>query len=90
MSLFRTNLYIKGERRWTNLAEINVYDTKLRLSFETGMNHKGEPVFKTKTYANVKKASTADELFRFAQAIALLSTDPLAAIVRNDSSDIVG
>lgn len=72
------------------MAEVILFDTKLRLSFETGMNHKGEPVYKTKTFANVKKAATAEELYQFAQAIAQLSNDPLATIVRNDSSDIYG
>ncbi len=72
------------------MAELVLFDTKLRLSFETGMNHKGEPVYKTKTFANVKKTATADELNQFAQAIAQLCQDPLATIIRNDSSDILG
>lgn len=72
------------------MAEVILYETKLRLSFETGMNQKGEPVYKTKTFANVKKTATAEELFRFAQAIAQLSKDPLSAIVKSDSSDILG
>ena len=72
------------------MAEINLFDTKLRLTFETGMNHKGEPVYKTKTFANVKKDATAEELYQFAHAIGQLSHYPLATIVKNDSFDIFG
>lgn len=72
------------------LAEAILFDSKLRLSFETGLNDKGEPVFKSKTIGNVKRAATADELYLFAQAIAGLSSDPLSTIVRMDSSDISG
>jgi len=72
------------------LAEAILYDSKLRLSFETGMNEKGEPVYKSKTIGNVKNAATANELYQFALAIGVLSNDPLATIVRIDSSDISG
>ncbi|MBS4190137.1 DUF1659 domain-containing protein [Bacillus sp. FJAT-49705] len=72
------------------MAQAMIMDTKLRLSFETGLNDKGEPVFKTKTFGNVKSSATADQLQQVAQAIAALSNDPLASVVRNDSFDIVG
>ncbi|MFO1444905.1 DUF1659 domain-containing protein [Bacillus sp. Bva_UNVM-123] len=72
------------------MAEVLLLDTKLRLRFETGMNEKGEPIYKTKTYGNIKKEATAEQLLQFAQAVASLCHDPLSAIVRNDSSDIVG
>ncbi|QED49685.1 DUF1659 domain-containing protein [Cytobacillus dafuensis] len=72
------------------MAQARMFDTKLRLSFETGLNEKGEPIFKSKTFGNVKNTATADQLHQVAQAIAALSNDPLAAVVRNDSFDIVG
>lgn len=36
------------------MAQALMIDTKIRLSFETGVNDKGEPVYKSKTIANVK------------------------------------
>ncbi|KAB2336551.1 DUF1659 domain-containing protein [Cytobacillus depressus] len=72
------------------MAQALMIDTKLRLRFETGLNDKGEPIFKTKTLGNVKNTATADQLHQAAQAIASLSNDLLASVVRNDSFDIVG
>ncbi|MBY0122287.1 DUF1659 domain-containing protein [Bacillus sp. S/N-304-OC-R1] len=72
------------------MAQALMIETRLRLSFETGLNEKGEPMFKTKTLGNVKKTATADQIHQVAQAIASLSSDPLSTVVRNDSFDIVG
>lgn len=72
------------------LAQTMMIDSKLRLSFETGLNEKGEPVFKTKTFGNVKKTATPDQLFEVAQAISAICSDQLATVVRNDSFEIVG
>lgn len=72
------------------LAQAMMIDTKLRLSFETGLNDKGEPVYKTKTFGNVKKTATADQLYQVSQAISQLCSDPLVTVVRNDSFDIIG
>ncbi|MBT2687383.1 DUF1659 domain-containing protein [Bacillus sp. ISL-47] len=72
------------------MAQANVIDTKLRLVFETGLDEKGKPIHKSKTYSSVKQSATADQLFSVGQALETLSNYPLAAINRNDSFDIVG
>ncbi|MBU8878723.1 DUF1659 domain-containing protein [Bacillus sp. FJAT-29790] len=72
------------------MAQAMMIDTKLRLSFETGVNEKGQPVCKTKTFGNIKRSATADQLFQVAQAIATLCSDPVVTVVRNDSFDIFG
>jgi hypothetical protein len=72
------------------MATANILDSKLRLLFETGMNEKGEPVFKTKTYSNVSKAATADQLSQAAQAIGGLTNYPLASVERTDNFEIIG
>lgn len=72
------------------MAQAMMIDTKLRLSFETGLNDKGEPVCKTKTFGNVKKTATTDQLYQVAQVISQLCNDPLVTVVRNDSFDIIG
>ncbi|MED3552041.1 DUF1659 domain-containing protein [Cytobacillus praedii] len=72
------------------MAQALMVDSKIRLSFETGLNDKGEPVYKSKTIGNVKKAASADQIHETAQALASLCNDPLVTVVRNDSFDIVG
>ncbi|WHY85962.1 DUF1659 domain-containing protein [Neobacillus novalis] len=63
--------------------------TKLRLVFEAGMDGKGNPLYKAKTFSNVKKEATADQLFQAAQAISVLCKDPLNKVERNDSTEIL-
>lgn len=72
------------------MAQANLAVTKLRLTFEAGMNEKGEPVYKAKTFNNIKTSATTDQLFQTANAIAALCIDPLYSVERNDSLDIVG
>jgi Protein of unknown function (DUF1659) len=71
------------------MAQGMLMESKLRLIFETGVDEKGEPILKTKTFNNVTKSATADQLYQAAQAIAALSADPLSAVERSDSSEII-
>lgn len=72
------------------MAQATILDSKLRLLFETGLNEKGEPVYKTKTYSNVSKEATADQLSQAAQAIGGLTNHPLASVERTDNFEIIG
>lgn len=71
------------------MATATLATTKLRLAFQTGVNEKGEPVYKAKTFNNIKTAATTDQLFQTAQALSVLCNDPLNSVERNDSSDIM-
>lgn len=71
------------------MAQAVIKDTKLRLSFETGINDKGEPIYKSKTYSNIKKDSTPDELSRAAQALGGLCEHPLTGVKKLDNFEIV-
>lgn len=71
------------------MAQAVMTSSKLRLSYETGLNEKGQPVFKAKTYANVVEAATADQLQEVGQALASLSNYPLSEIERNDSFELI-
>ncbi|WP_042458881.1 DUF1659 domain-containing protein [Neobacillus dielmonensis] len=64
--------------------------TKLRLVFQTGMDDEGKPIQRSKTFSNVTKAATADQLYQAANALSVLSVDRLNKIERNDSSEIIG
>jgi hypothetical protein len=72
------------------MAVANLMATKLRLIFESGMDEKGKPILKSKTFNNVKKEATTDQLFQAAQALSVLCSDPVNSIERNDSTDILG
>lgn len=64
-------------------------DTQMRLVFETGLNEKGEPVYKGKSFNNVKKDATIDQIYQAALAISGLCSYPLNAVERNDSLDVI-
>lgn len=72
------------------MAQVILVDTKLSLSFETGINESGEPIIKKKTFSNISTAAVPDQLFLFAQAIATLSNFPVTAVLKSDSSDVIG
>ncbi|WP_110112072.1 DUF1659 domain-containing protein [Bacillus sp. CGMCC 1.16541] len=55
-------------------------NSQFRLVFEDGMKVDGSPIFKTKTFNNVRQDATAEELTATAEAIASLQTKPLDAI----------
>jgi hypothetical protein len=70
------------------MANATLFDTNLRLVFETGLNEKGEPIYKSKMYSSVLQEATADQLFQAANALAVLSVNPLYTIERTDRTDI--
>ncbi len=72
------------------MAEAMIMDSRLRLLFETGLNDKGEPIYKTKTYSNIRKDATAEQLSQAAKALGELTEYPLAGVERTDNFEIVG
>ncbi|MEH7378419.1 DUF1659 domain-containing protein [Neobacillus drentensis] len=72
------------------MAQALLEVTKLRIVFEAGMGDEGNPILKVKTFSNVTKAATADQLSQAALAVAALCNDPLNKVERNDSSTILG
>ncbi|WP_147534252.1 DUF1659 domain-containing protein [Bacillus marasmi] len=71
------------------MAQEMLKSTQLRLIFETGLNDKGEPIFKTKSFNNVKKEAEAEQIYQVAQAISTLCTHPLVTVERNNSFDVI-
>ncbi|MEH7415706.1 DUF1659 domain-containing protein [Neobacillus drentensis] len=64
--------------------------TKLRLVFQAGVDNEGKPILSSKTFSNVSKGATADQLFQAAQAISVLCDAELNKVERNDSTEIIG
>lgn len=71
------------------MAQATLFDSNLRLVFETGLNEKGEPIYKGKMYSNIKQNANAEQLFQAAQAIGALCNDSLYSVERTDRSDII-
>jgi len=71
------------------MAEAVKKSTRLALTFETGFNQKGEPIYKTKSYNNIKIEATADQLMQGANALGSLTVHTLVNVERNDNSEII-
>lgn len=71
------------------MANAMLKDSSIRLEFETGMNEKGEPIYKRKTYSFIRKEATADQIDQAAKALGGLSANSLNSVERNDSFIII-
>ncbi|MFJ7974403.1 DUF1659 domain-containing protein [Peribacillus sp. NPDC096379] len=54
----------------------------IRLEFETGMDEKGIPIVKRKSFSNVKTDAASDDILAAADAIAGLQMHPLAKVAQ--------
>jgi hypothetical protein len=70
------------------MAQAVLATSKLRLVFQVGMDDDGKPLLKAKTFSNIQKSATPDQLLQAAQAIIGLSSDDLNSIERVDNSDL--
>jgi len=72
------------------MAEALLEGTKLRLVFDGGIDNEGNPILKSRTFSNVRKESTVDQLYQAAQAISALCNDSLNSVERTDNFEILG
>ncbi len=72
------------------MASANTIKTNFRIIYEAGLDQNGEPVFKAKSYNNVKTTSTDGEIFQTAQALSSLSSLPVFTVERDDKKEIYG
>ena len=71
------------------MAQAVITTSKLRVVFQVGMDDDGKPLLKAKTFSNIQKSATPDQLLQAAQAIIGLSGDTLSNIERVDNSDLL-
>ncbi|PLS01359.1 DUF1659 domain-containing protein [Neobacillus cucumis] len=71
------------------MAQGLLVGTKLRLVFDGGIDNEGNLILKSRTFSNVKKEATVDQLFQAAQAISALCNDSLNRVERTDNSEII-
>lgn len=65
-----------------------IKDTKLKLQLDGGLNEKGNPIVKSKTFSKVKTDAANDNLFSVAESLAGLQDMPLIGIKRVDEIDL--
>jgi len=71
------------------MAVLDKKSSTLRLVLYDGDDvETGKPIYKTKSFNNVKTAATADQLYAIAEAVAVLQERPLYNVERRDTSDI--
>lgn len=70
------------------MANAFLKSSRLRLVFDHGVDEMNNPILKSKTFTNIRRDSSADELYAAAQAIGSLAANEIWAIERNDSFDI--
>lgn len=70
------------------MAEMQLIESQLRLTYESGVGENGKTLYRYKNYSNIKTEATADGLLQAAQVIASLQTYPLAKIERVDTQQI--
>lgn len=71
------------------MAQALLTGTKLRIVYQVGMDDEGKPVMKAKTFNNVKRDATVDQLWLASEAIFNLSADTLSNVEKIDSSDLM-
>ncbi|KHE66805.1 DUF1659 domain-containing protein [Halobacillus sp. BBL2006] len=60
-------------------------NTQLQMVFDNGVDEEGNPIFRTKSFNNVKTTSTPEQLHNVAVSIAQLQQRVLYTVERNDS-----
>jgi len=71
------------------MAVAELTNSTLQLVLNEGIDpESGLPIFKYKSFNNVKPDATADQLYAIATAVASLQEFPLYSINRKDTSDI--
>lgn len=71
------------------MATVIVDSKQLRIIYQMGMNDKGEPIEKRKTFNNIEIGATADQLYATAEAIASLQTMPLLRVEQQEIVNII-
>ena len=63
-------------------------NSDLKLKFQTGVDGSGNPVYRRKTFNNVKAGTTDQDVYDVAVAIADLQEYTLAAVERANNSEL--
>lgn len=62
---------------------------KLVLKVQTGVNASGNPVYRARTFANIKPGAADGDVFAIAEGLAGLQKNKLVDVVRQDVNNLV-
>lgn len=71
-----------------NMAEAYLVATRLKIVFDHGLDEDNKPVYKSKTFNNISRNSTSDQLYQASHALGSLKSEPIWAIEKNDTFNI--
>ncbi|BBB91682.1 MAG TPA: DUF1659 domain-containing protein [Methylomusa anaerophila] len=72
------------------MAIVKVPQTgKLLIKVQTGLNTAGNPVYRQRTFANVKAGVSDDDLFAIGQGLGSLQQHTVSDITRVDAGNLV-
>jgi len=63
--------------------------SRLAIKVQTGVNTAGNPVYRQRSFANIKTAAADSDVFAVAQGIAGLQKDLVSGFSRIDEGDLV-
>lgn len=63
--------------------------SRLEIKVQAGVNTAGNPVFRQRSFANIKTAAADSDVLAVAQGIASLQKNPVSGFSRIDESDLV-
>ncbi|TGA98434.1 DUF1659 domain-containing protein [Sporolactobacillus shoreae] len=70
------------------MANSTITASAFVLTFDGGQDQNGDPIVLTKAFRNIKPAASYDALLAIAGKLAPLQQHPLAAVERDDTSEI--
>ncbi|MCE4043035.1 DUF1659 domain-containing protein [Lysinibacillus fusiformis] len=70
------------------MANVNFLHATLRLKYVEGYNDQNEPTYITKSYRNLTKTHSVDDLVTVAHAMASLSSQAMVSIEKQETSEL--
>ena len=70
------------------MAEAFLMATRLKIVFDHGLDEGNKPVYKSKTFNNINRNATSEQLYRASQALGSLMSEPIWAIEKSDTFNI--
>ncbi|MPN26003.1 hypothetical protein SDC9_173425 [bioreactor metagenome] len=62
---------------------------KLVIKVQTGVNASGNPVYRQRTYANIKSTAADADMYAIGEGLAGLQKHPATSITRTDENELV-
>ncbi|MFA5537107.1 MAG: DUF1659 domain-containing protein [Bacillota bacterium] len=68
---------------------VETLDTSLRLKLVVGTNDKGDPIFKTRSYKDIRDGADPEDIYEVAQGLGDLISSPVSEIQLLQNSSLI-